>query len=246
MSNLWAWLRNKIAPHDAYVTVSTQLGDDLAGEPIFAALREFASSPLLPSAVPVLLLEAFNASQKRVNRRRKIRAGSGALFGVAILIPSLAYAGVLPSPVSRIVQRVFNVISLPIQIPSVAAPSPSASESNSDELTPGSSNEAPDGEQSQSPNEVQTRKPSSESSPETNSNSDSESSTLPLIGDGGAGAHDEHGAQSVIPALDSNLSVRGSVEVDGLPSISGLSDGLDGSQPSTSPGASETDQVSGN
>jgi|GEM_PF-3369304 len=239
MSNLWVWLRNKIAPDDAYITVSTQLGDDLGGEPIFAALREFASSPVMPSAVPVLLLEAFNASQKRVSRRRKIRAGSGALFGVAILIPSLAYAGVLPSPVSRIVQRVFNVISLPIQIPSVATPSPSATKSNSDELTPGST-KAPDGEQSQSPDEMQTSKPSNESSPETNSSSDSEPSTLPSTGDGG------HGEQSVIPPADGNLSVSGGVEVDGLPSISGLSDGLDGSQPSTSPGAGETDQVSGN
>ena len=240
MSNLWVWLRNKIAPDDAYLTVSTQLGDDLGGEPIFAALREFASSPVMPTAVPVLLLEAFNASQKRVSRRRRIRAGSGALFGVAILIPSLAYAGVLPSPVSRIVQRVFNVISLPIQIPSVATPSPSATKSNSDELTPGSSNEAPGGEQSQSPNEVQTPKPSSESSPETNSSSDSEPSTLPSTGDGG------HDGQSLAPQVDSNLSVTGGTVVDGLPSISGLSDGLDGSQPSTSPGAGETDQVSGN
>ena len=240
MSNLWVWLRNKIAPDDAYITVSTQLGDDLGGEPLFAALREFASSPVMPSAVPVLLLEAFNASQKRVSRRRKIRAGSGALFGVAILIPSLAYAGVLPTPVSRIVQRVFNVISLPIQIPSVATPSPSATKSNSDELTPGSTSEAPDGEQSQSPNEMQTPKPSNESSPETNSSSDSESSTLTSTGDGGSGE------QSVSPPVDGNLSVSGGVEVDGLQSISGLSDGLDGSQPATSPGAGETDQVSSN
>jgi len=245
MSNLWVWLRNKIAPDDAYITVSTQLGDDLGGEPIFAALREFASSPVMPSAVPVLLLEAFNASQKRVSRRRKIRAGSGALFGVAILIPSLAYAGVLPSPVSRIVQRVFNVISLPIQIPSVATPSPSATKSNSDELTPGST-KAPDGEQSQSPDEMQTSKPSNESSPETNSTSDSELSTLSSTGDGGHGENGENGEQSVSPPVDGNLSVSGSVEVDGLPSISGLSDGLDGSQPSTSPGAGETDQVSVN
>ena len=242
MTTLWVWLRNKIAPDDAYTNVSTQYGDDLDSETIFAALREFASSPVLPSAVPVLLLEAFNASQKRVSRRRKIRAGSGALFGVAILIPSLAYAGVLPSPVSRIVQRVFNVISLPIQIPSVATPSPSATKSNSDELTPGST-KAPDGEQSQSPDEMQTPKPSNEPSPETNSSSNSELSTLSSTGDGG---HGENGEQSVIPPVDGNLSVSGGVEVDGLPSISGLSDGLEGSQPSTSPGAGETDQVSGN
>jgi hypothetical protein len=240
MSNFWMWLRNKIVLDNAYVTVSTQLGDDIGGEPILAPLREFASSPIVPSAVPVLLLEAFNASQKRVSRRRKIRAGSGALFGVAILIPSLAYAGVLPSPVSRIVQRVFNVISLPIQIPSVTDPSPSATTPNSDERTPGSSNEAPDGEQSQSPNENRTSKPSNESSPETSSSSDSEPSTLPSIGVGG------NGEQSVTPTVDSDLTVSEGVEVDGLPSISGLSNGLDGSQPATSPGSGETAFVDGN
>ena len=204
------------------------MGDDLVGEPIFSALRQFANSPVMPSAIPVLLLEAFNASQKRVSRRRKIRAGSGALFGVAILIPSLAYAGVLPSPVSRIVQRVFNVISLPTQIPSVATPSPSTTKSDSVGSTPSSTNEAPDGEQSQSPNETQVPKPSDGSSPETNSSPGSEPSTLPSPDDG---------EQSLAPQFDSNLSVSEGAEVDGLPSISGVSDGLDGSQPqpSTSP-----------
>ena len=218
MSNLWVWIRNKIAPDDAYLSVSTHLGDDLGGVPIFSALRVFANSPVMPSAVPVLLLEAFNASQKRVSRRRKIRAGSGALFGVAILIPSLAYAGVLPSPVSRIVQRVFNVISLPIQIPSVASPSPSTTKSDFDGLTPGSTSEAPDGETSQTPNEMQTPKPSNESSPETNSSPGSEPSTLPSAGDG------EHGGQSLDPQVDSNLSVSGGAEIDGLPAGSGETD----------------------
>lgn len=242
MRNLRARRRNKTARDDAYLSVRTHLGDDLGGEPIFSALREFANSPVMPSAVPVSLLEAFNASQKRVSRRRKIRAGSGALFGVAILIPSLAYAGVLPSPVSRIVQRVFNVISLPVQIPSVATPSPSTTKPNSVRLTPGSTNEGPDGEQSQSPNEIQTAKPSDESNPETNSSPDSESSTLPSTGDGG------HSEQSLTPQVEGNLSVNGGVEGNGLPSISGLSDGVDGSQPqpSTSPGSGVTDQVDGN
>ena len=240
MSNLWVRIRNKISPNNAYLSVSTQLGDDLAGEPIFSALREFANAPVMPSAIPVLLIEAFNASQKRVSRRRKIRAGSGALFGIVILIPSLAYAGVLPSPVSRIVQRVFNVISLPIQIPSIAPPSPSTTKSNSVGLTPGSTNEAPDGEQSQSPNETQDSQPADESNSETNSSPGSEPSILPSTGGG------EHDGLSVTPPVDSNLSVSGGVEVEGLPSISGLSDGLDGSQPATSPGSGETAQVERN
>lgn len=245
MSNLWVWIRNKIAADDAYLNVSTHLGDDLGGEPIFAALRQFANPPVVPSAVPVLLLEAFNASQQRVSRRRKIRAGSGALFGIVILIPSLAYAGVLPSPVSRIVQRVFNVISLPIQIPSIATPSPSTTKSNSVGLTPGSTNEAPDVEPSQSPNDTQVSQPSDESNSETNSSPGSEPSTLPSTGDSG---HDEHDGLSLAPQVDSNLSVSGGAEVDGLPSISGLSDGLDGPlpQPSTSPGSGETVHVDGN
>ena len=222
MSNLWVWIRNKIAPNNAYLSVSTHLGDDLVGEPIFSALRQFANSPVMPSAIPVLLLEAFNASQKRVSRRRKIRAGSGALFGVAILIPSLAYAGVLPSPVSRIVQRVFNVISLPIQIPSVASPSPSTTKSDFDGLTPGSTSEAPDGEQSQSPNEMQTTKPSNESSPDTNSGSGSEPSSLPSRAEG------EHGGQSLDPQVDSNLSVSGGAEIDGLPAGPGETEPVGG------------------
>ena len=236
MSNLWAWMRNKMASDDAYLSVSTHLGDDLDGEPIFTALRGFANSPVMPIAVPVLLLEAFNASQKRVSRRRKIRAGSGALFGIVILIPSLAYAGVLPSSVSRIVQRVFNVISLPIQIPSIATPTPSATESNPARLTPGSTNEGPDGEHSQS------AQPSDESGPETNSSSGSEPSTLAPTGDG------ELGVQSLVPQVDSNLSVSGGGEVDGLPSIAGLTDGVDGAQPqlSTASGSAETEPIGGN
>ncbi len=245
MNSLWVWIRNKIAADDAYLNVSTHLGDDLGGEPIFAALRQFANPPVVPSAVPVLLLEAFNASQKRVSRRRTFRAGSGALFGIVILIPSLAYAGVLPSPVTRIVQRVFNVISLPIQIPSIATPSPSMTKSNSVGLTPGSTNEAPDAEHSQSPDESQTPQPSDESNSETNTSPGSEPSILPSTGDG---EHDGHDGLSLAPQVDSNLSVSGGAEVDGLPSISGLSEGLDGSlpQPSTSPGSGETVHVDGN
>ena len=250
MRNLWVWRRNKIVRDDAYLSMSTHLGDDLGSEPIFAALREFSSAPDKPIAVPVLLLEAFNASQKRVSRQRKVRAGTGALFGVAVLIPSLAYAGVLPSPVSRIVQHVFNVISLPIQIPSIATPSPSPTKSTSDgtDSVPSSSSstdESPNGEQNQSPNEIATNKGSTDSSPETNPTSDSESSSVPLPGDG------ELGTPSLIPPLDSNLSGSGDVEVQGLPALSGLTDGTDGSQPqlsqpSSGSGSGETAQVEGN
>ena len=188
MSNLWVWLRNKGATGDAYTRVSTQFGDDLTGQPIFTALRKFADAPMAPIAIPVLLLEEFNAGQKRVSRRRKIRAGSGALFGVAILIPSLAYAGVLPTPVSRIVQRVFNVISLPIQIPSVAVPraKPSQSVPDSVELTPGTATEVPVGspDESSTPESTTAPTPTDEATVEPSSAPSSElSPNLPITGD---------------------------------------------------------------
>lgn len=145
MSMFWKWLRNNWPTASAYRDVSTEFSDDFVSQPLFAALREFAETPAAPTPIPVLLLEEFNASQKRAIRRKKLRAGSGALFGVAILIPSLAYAGVLPTPVSRMVQRVFNVVSLPIHIPSVSLPSegPSPTAPNSVGLIPGSTTPAP-------------------------------------------------------------------------------------------------------
>ena len=141
----WKWLRNNWPTASAYRDMSTEFSDDFVSQPLFTALREFAETPVAPTPIPVLLLEVFNASQKRAIRRKKLRVGSGALFGVAILIPSLAYAGVLPTPVSRMVQRVFNVVALPIQIPSLSLPieKPSQPVPNPLGLTPGTDTPAP-------------------------------------------------------------------------------------------------------
>lgn len=123
MRRLWNRLRNGTAFWSAYRDVNTLTGDDLAHEQIFVSLREFAAAPSEPEAIPVELLREFSAAQKRRRGRRKFRFGAGALFATVILIPGLAYAGALPISVAKVVQRIFNVVSVPIQIPSVAAQS---------------------------------------------------------------------------------------------------------------------------
>jgi hypothetical protein len=122
MTNFWEWVRNNPTRRNAYLDVNSQLGEDLASDPLFAVLREFSESTARPGAIPVDLLRIYAEAQRKARRRNRFRFGSGALFGVIILVPGLAYAGVLPAPIARAVQRVFNVISVPIRIPSAVTP----------------------------------------------------------------------------------------------------------------------------
>ena len=122
MTNFWEWVRNNPARRNAYLDVNSQLGEDLASDPLFAVLREFSESIGRPAAIPVDLLKNYAEAQRQARRRKRFRFGSGALFGVIILVPGLAYAGVLPAPIARAVQRVFDVISVPIRIPSAVSP----------------------------------------------------------------------------------------------------------------------------
>jgi hypothetical protein len=121
MTNLLARVRNKLARRSAYLDVNSQMGEDLASDPLFAVLREFSESSARSTAIPVDLLKGYADAQRQARRRKKFRFGSGALFGVIILVPGLAYAGVLPPPIARAVQRVFDVISVPIRIPSAVS-----------------------------------------------------------------------------------------------------------------------------
>jgi hypothetical protein len=118
MTNLWARVGNKLARRNAYLDVNSQLGEDLATDPLFAALREFSASPARSTAIPDDLLRGYAEAQRQARRRKRFRFGSGAFFGVIILVPGLAYAGVFPAPIAHVVQRVFDVMSVPIRIPS--------------------------------------------------------------------------------------------------------------------------------
>jgi hypothetical protein len=151
MKSLLTWLRNVRATRDAYSGVNSQFGEDLVGDPLFAVLRDFADAPAEPNAVPLHLLRQYNAAQKHARGRKRFRIGSGALFGVIVLVPSLAYAGVLPTPVAKMVQRVFNVISIPIQIPSVTNPSSPQSPTTSNGAATTPATQAPESQPSQTP-----------------------------------------------------------------------------------------------
>ncbi len=164
MKGLWNRLRNGKALWSAYRNVSTLTGDDLANEMIFAHLREFAAAPTGPVSLPAGLIGEFNASQKRARGRKKFRFGVGALFATIVLFPGLAYAGVLPTSVARVVQRIFNVVSVPIQIPSVAAQSGQSDERG--QTAPTSVQHGSDSE-SQIPGAKATETPSQETSSKT-------------------------------------------------------------------------------
>jgi hypothetical protein len=180
MSKIWTWVRNVRAARDAYSNVNSQFGEDLARDPLFAVLRDFADAPVQPTSIPLHLLRQYSAAQKHARGRKRFRIGSGALFGVFVLVPGLAYAGVLPSPVARIVQRVFDVISVPIQIPSVTNSEPSSAQSPTTSIgvTPTPATQAPEGQFSQSPESTELPSPSdtpSESPSDTPSDTPSES-----------------------------------------------------------------------
>ncbi len=178
MKGLWNRLRNGKALWSAYRNVSTLTGDDLANETIFTHLREFAAAPTGPVSLPAGLIREFNASQKRARGRKKFRFGVGALFATIVLFPSLAYAGALPTSVARVVQRIFNVVSVPIQIPSVATQSGQSDERG--QTAPTSVQHGSDSE-SQTPGAEATETPSQETSSKTsetgNSSSEPESTS---------------------------------------------------------------------
>ncbi|HUW77825.1 MAG TPA: hypothetical protein VMV52_03635 [Candidatus Nanopelagicaceae bacterium] len=178
---------------------------DLVNDPIFDGLRRFAELSSSPNSVPVHLLRQYTAGQRRAQGRRKWRLGSGALFGVIILLPSLAYAGVLPNSVARAVQKVFNVISVPIQIPSVTKTdgSPSKNPVETGGSAPTGSVQVPDQGLSQSEDGTSLLSPGQNSN-DGNPESPESSSPKPLP--------ESPESSSPKPLLG---SVSGSISVDG-------------------------------
>lgn len=176
MKHFWNRLRNGKALFSAYRNVSTLTGDDLASEPMFAQLREFAAVPAEPGPIPVGLIREFNASQKRARARKKFRFGAGALSATIILFPGLAYAGVLPTSVARVVQRIFDATSVPIQIPSVTTQSARTGETapkSDGEPSNSSSNSNPE---TQMPKSESTKTSSDDPSSGSSSSSENEPS----------------------------------------------------------------------
>ena len=132
MRRFFSLLRNAMPFSNAYQDVNTLAGDDLTTEPMFSQLRQFADAPPESGAIPIALLMEFNAAKRRVKGRKKYRFGAGALFATIVLVPSLAYAGVLPTPIGRVVanivdavsapiQSILNAVSIPVELPSLSS-----------------------------------------------------------------------------------------------------------------------------
>ncbi len=117
MINLWRTLSNRMRLRNAHQGMKELGIDDSVDAPFLDALHQFAAIPAAPAPVPVALIEAFNKAQLRKKSRRNLRITAAALLGGSILIPGLAYAGVLPPQVARMVQRVLNVTRIPITLP---------------------------------------------------------------------------------------------------------------------------------
>ena len=98
---------------------------DMNEDPIFKDLRKFAKEQTGPEAMPAELFEAFRSAAPRKVRRKWI---TGSLFGIlfaAIALPSLSYAGVLPDPITKVVQQVVHVLAAPVRVISnVVNPAP--------------------------------------------------------------------------------------------------------------------------
>lgn len=156
MRQLWDRLRNGRALWSAYRDVDILADDDLTSEQMFASLRQFAAAPSEPSAIPVELLRGFTVAQKRARGRKKFRFGAGALFATIILFPGLAYAGVLPISMARVVQRIFDVVSVPIKIPAVTAEITNSGQTtpNSDQPTTGAASQSADPQSTETSNQV--------------------------------------------------------------------------------------------
>ena len=87
-------------------------GDD----PIFKELRKFSNEATGPESMPAEIFEAFRSAKPKRARKKWL---TGSVFGIlfaAIALPSLSYAGVLPDPIARVVERVAHVIAAPVRV----------------------------------------------------------------------------------------------------------------------------------
>jgi len=105
---------------------------DMNEDPIFKDLRKFAKEQTGPETMPAELFEAFrNAAPKKVRKKWV----TGSLFGVlfaTIALPSLSYAGVLPDPITKVVEQVVHVLAAPVRVISnVVNPNPAPTPSSS-------------------------------------------------------------------------------------------------------------------
>lgn len=252
MSGFWHRLRNELALRSAYRNVNNLTGDDLAKEQLLAPLRQFAAAPANPSAIPVGLLQEFNASQRRIKGHKKFRYGAGGLFAAIILFPGLAWAGVLPPSVARVVQQVFNVVSLPIHIPSAATDSakPSGQTPNQAQLTSGgsSSTPVPDATPSEpSANQLSSTTTPAESTGATEPESNTHSTLTPTqtttkSGVSTASQPSDDGELSTSTKSPEPMSENGGTAASSTESSTTSSEGVTGSEPTPTPtGTATTD-----
>lgn len=89
--------------------------NEFKNDPLFNALKNFAGAPNEKSALPTEISEAFNSGRKKARvKKYTLRSAFSALV-LAITLPALASANVLPDSVKEFVQKVQKFAAAPVK-----------------------------------------------------------------------------------------------------------------------------------
>ena len=89
--------------------------NEFKNDPLFAALNKFAGSKNEESVLPPAIKDAFVGGRKKARiRKYSFRSAFSALV-LAITLPALASANVLPAPVKEFVQKVQHAAIAPVK-----------------------------------------------------------------------------------------------------------------------------------
>lgn len=89
--------------------------NEFKNDPLFAALNKFAGAHQDESTLPLAIKEAYASGRKKARiRKYSLRSAFSALV-LAITLPALASANVLPAPVKEFVQKVQHAAIAPVK-----------------------------------------------------------------------------------------------------------------------------------
>ena len=89
--------------------------NEFKNDPLFAALNKFAEAPDKESAMPLAIKIAFKEGRRKARvRKYSFRSAISALL-LALTLPALASANVLPAPVKEFVQKVQHAAITPVK-----------------------------------------------------------------------------------------------------------------------------------
>ena len=89
--------------------------NEFKNDPLFAALNKFAEAPDKESVMPLALKMAFKEGRRKARvRKYSFRSALSALL-LALTLPALASANVLPAPVKEFVQKVQHAAIAPVK-----------------------------------------------------------------------------------------------------------------------------------